>query len=224
MIKGDNTVHKFQSVLKTRREKGFTLVEMAIVLVIIGLILSALSVGKDLQRNANYKQIINKFVGQWAQAYNQYYERTGLVLADNETTPTGKVGGRTGTNGSEWSGATLSGEMNSWGIKVPLGDGGAPDGVGRTRLTYHDTAGRPHTLLVSFIYQNLRAANSGGNLVGNLMKIQDVAPQLASTMDSLIDGEIGYSAGNFRTEADFARTQEENDNEVGVTAWWKMTQ
>ena len=33
---------------------GFTLVEMAVVLVIIGLILGAVSIGKDVQRNAEY--------------------------------------------------------------------------------------------------------------------------------------------------------------------------
>jgi prepilin-type N-terminal cleavage/methylation domain-containing protein len=68
-------------------KSGFTLIEMAIVLVIIGLILGAVSVGKDLQRNAEYKKIKQKFVDQWAQAYNQYYEKYGVVLGDSQTEP-----------------------------------------------------------------------------------------------------------------------------------------
>lgn len=45
---------------KTYRQQGFTLVEMSLVLVVIGLILGALSVGKDMQRNAEYKKIKQK--------------------------------------------------------------------------------------------------------------------------------------------------------------------
>jgi prepilin-type N-terminal cleavage/methylation domain-containing protein len=76
-----------------RGNKGFTLIEMAIVLVIIGLILGAVSVGKDLQRNAEYKKIKQKFVDQWAQGYNQYYEKYGVVLGDDEVEPTFAVCG-----------------------------------------------------------------------------------------------------------------------------------
>ncbi len=69
-------------------QHGFTLIEMAMVLVIIGLILGAVSIGKDLQRNAEYTKVKQKFVDQWAQAYNQYYEKTGVVLADSQIAPT----------------------------------------------------------------------------------------------------------------------------------------
>ena len=80
---------KFTQVkLKKRQQGGFTLIEMAMVLVIIGLILGAISIGKDLQRNAEYAKIKQKFIDQWAQAYNQYYYKTGVVLADSQIAPT----------------------------------------------------------------------------------------------------------------------------------------
>jgi prepilin-type N-terminal cleavage/methylation domain-containing protein len=53
------------------RQKGFTLVELAVVLAVIGLIIGAVAIGKDVQRNAEYTKVKNKFIDQWEQAYNQ---------------------------------------------------------------------------------------------------------------------------------------------------------
>ena len=84
--------------LRKKKQGGFTLIEMAVVLVIIGLILGAVSIGKDLQRNAEYKKIKQKFVDQWAEAYNEYYEKTGVVLGDSQIAPTYVIGGDSGVH------------------------------------------------------------------------------------------------------------------------------
>ena len=60
-----------------RQQGGFTLVEMAVVLVIIGVILGAVMIGRDVQRNAEYNRIKQKFVDQWVVAYNNYHQREG---------------------------------------------------------------------------------------------------------------------------------------------------
>lgn len=78
------------------RQKGFTLVELAVVLAVIGLIIGAVAIGKDVQRNAEYTKIKNKFIDQWEQTYNQYYQRTGVVLGDDQTAPQNMV------NGARW--------------------------------------------------------------------------------------------------------------------------
>ena len=76
-----------------RSERGFTLFELTFVLLIIGLIVSAVTIGTNLQRTAEYLKIKHKFVDQWAEGYNQYYMRTGVVLGDEQTEPRFMVGG-----------------------------------------------------------------------------------------------------------------------------------
>ncbi len=60
-------------------QKGFTLIEMALVLVIIGLIISAVSVGKDTMRSAEYHKAYNNYVQAWNQAAYSFFQRTGTV-------------------------------------------------------------------------------------------------------------------------------------------------
>ena len=69
--------------------------ELAVVLAVIGLIIGAVAIGKDVQRNAEYTKIKNKFVDQWEQAYNQYYQRTGVVVGDSQIAPRVSYYGKT---------------------------------------------------------------------------------------------------------------------------------
>jgi prepilin-type N-terminal cleavage/methylation domain-containing protein len=64
-----------------RNNKGFTLVEMAIVLVIIGIILGAVVKGQDLIVNAKAKQLATT-VRQWQSLAYAYMDRTGRLPGD----------------------------------------------------------------------------------------------------------------------------------------------
>ncbi|MBD3725484.1 MAG: prepilin-type N-terminal cleavage/methylation domain-containing protein [Moraxella osloensis] len=121
-------------------QKGFTLVEMAIVLAIIGVILGAISVGKDLQRDAEHQKIYQKFVAGWKSAYDQYYSRMGVVLGDSQTAPTYTVNGNVVTLGGgvgTGAAANLNGavagvpaNMQNAGRKICHGQGYAANTVG----------------------------------------------------------------------------------------------
>ena len=113
-------------------QQGFTLVEMAIVLVIIGLILGAVSIAKDLQRDAEYTKINQKFATGWKQAYDAYYQRTGVVVGDNQTAPTYMVNGQVVDNiAVAQSGlAGVPANYSGTGLKICHLQGYAQDEVG----------------------------------------------------------------------------------------------
>ncbi|RLB13217.1 MAG: prepilin-type cleavage/methylation domain-containing protein, partial [Deltaproteobacteria bacterium] len=62
---------------------GFTLIEMAIVLIIIGIIIGAVVKGKDLVRSAEQKRLYTTWAREWQVTFNNYYDRTGWFLADD---------------------------------------------------------------------------------------------------------------------------------------------
>ena len=50
-------MHSFRG-LGRKVQQGFTLVELAIVLAVIGLIIGAVAIAKDVQRNAEYQKAV----------------------------------------------------------------------------------------------------------------------------------------------------------------------
>ncbi|MBF0371481.1 MAG: prepilin-type N-terminal cleavage/methylation domain-containing protein [Magnetococcales bacterium] len=61
------------------RESGFSLVEMAIVFVIIGLIVSAIAVGRTTMRKGESIKAYQQFINPWTQSALNYYQNTGLT-------------------------------------------------------------------------------------------------------------------------------------------------
>lgn len=76
-----------------RSNKGFTLVELAIVLVIIGIILGAVLKGQELINNAKMKRVYNQYREIMAALYT-YYDKYGYFPGDDPKAA------------SRWSGVT----------------------------------------------------------------------------------------------------------------------
>ncbi|MFB9066794.1 type II secretion system protein [Pseudofulvimonas gallinarii] len=157
-------------------QQGFTLVEMAVVLVIIGLILGAVMIGKDVQRNAEYVKVKQKFVDQWVVAYNTFHSRVGVPPGDDQTAPRLMVNGANYTNaggpisGGDMTGVTpppaichgsagpgmsgfqpgdafsLHGLMDRAGVRMPPG---RAEGF-EDRYVYLDSNGNPQEVQVCF--------------------------------------------------------------------------
>ncbi len=82
-----------------RSKKGFTLVELAIVLVVIGIILGAVLKGQELINNAKMKRAYNQYREILAAVYT-YYDKYGKFPGDDNTA------------GSRWSGVATNGNNN----------------------------------------------------------------------------------------------------------------
>jgi len=67
-----------------RSQKGFTLIELAIVLVIIGIILGAVLKGQDLIQNARAKKFVNDAGRHWETITWTYYDRRGRFPGDSD--------------------------------------------------------------------------------------------------------------------------------------------
>jgi prepilin-type N-terminal cleavage/methylation domain-containing protein len=73
-----------------RNQKGFTLIELSIVLVIIGIILAAVLKGQDLIQNARAKKVAN-LINQWQVPMMTYYDRKGMFPGDTASPPNGLI-------------------------------------------------------------------------------------------------------------------------------------
>ncbi len=199
-------------VSKKRSQGGFTLVEMSVVLLVIGLIIGAVSIGKDMQRNAEYVKIKQKFVDQWVNAYNSHYVKAGVVIGDSQVAPRMMVNGGSylavsglpvsGGDMTEVTGPTeicqagtsssdiLHKEMHRHGVRMPPGRAeGSED-----RYVYLDSNGNPQEIKVCFRWNNPGTASGSGNV----MVIYGLTPDLARALDQMIDGKPDALEGVFR--------------------------
>ena len=213
-----------QGVSGRKGQSGFTLVELSLVLAVIGLIIGAMAIGKDVQRNAEFTKVKNKFVDQWEQAYNQYYQRTGVVVGDSQIAPRIMVNGvnYTAAAGLPTSGGNMTAVAPPARVCDKAGNAGmtaraavavitlrnqmTQAGVrmppGRAegfedRYVYLDSNGNPQELQVCFQWNQPGSADGSGNV----MILSGLTPELARMLDQMVDGKPDAQEGRFRLQA-----------------------
>jgi prepilin-type N-terminal cleavage/methylation domain-containing protein len=146
-----------------RRQSGFTLVEIAIVLVIIGLLLGGILKGQEMITQARIKNVINDFNGISA-AYFSYQDRYRAIPGDDQGAEARWSGGTAALVG-QTSGTSANGTVDgNWNAAT----GGPPEA--ESRLFWW------HLRLAGFIPGPTTPASQGSsqptNAFGSLIGVQ----------------------------------------------------
>lgn len=189
-----------------KQQSGFTLIEIAIVLVIIGLLLGGVLQGQQLIENSRVRAASNDFDGIPAAIFS-YQDRYGRLPGDDG--PTGTLTGR----GAAWTGITasataLNGIINSTAAQTFTGAGenglmfqmlraagfipGNPATTGAAALPQNPFGG-----LTSVTQGPVMPAVAATGLNGNLLCMSNVPGSAAIALDTQLDDGIG-TTGRFR--------------------------
>ena len=68
-----------------KKKKGFSLIEIGIVMIVIGILISAVMKGKDVIRSAEIKEMNQNFLSKWFVVTASYYDRMGYNLTASST-------------------------------------------------------------------------------------------------------------------------------------------
>lgn len=171
------------------QRKGFTLVELSIVLIIIGLIIGGVLKGTDLINSAKQKKFYNTFVKTWQVAVNQYQDRTGQVLGD------GINNGGTGvTDGIRESvplapSGSIQTKLAEIGLDVPVTNTGVSGS--------YSVEGK---YVTSTVIANLNVQSING-VNRNVFYMSAVPTDVALAIDTMIDGVADADSGDARISA-----------------------
>lgn len=194
-----------------RFQRGFTLMEMSVVLVVIAVIIGSVTVGRDVYRSAVAERINSDFVQGWLLAYDRYIAQSGATLSD--PTHTGLIGGSTSARAI--CGDDLLNAMLARGVSLPAG---AFEGRQDT-YAYHDRNGLSQRLDVCFLsvpdWSEPMSTTSYIPRSRNVMRLRNLTPELATQLDQRIDGNVDARFGRVREAARHSTTSVSLTPEAG---------
>ena len=186
------------------RQAGFTLIEIAIVLVIIGILIVGVLQGTEMIENSKTKSILQDMRG-IAAAYNSYYDRYRALPGD-ETAATMTARGWLGAAGGAGTGVITITPATAFTTGAPQGPGfwraltasgfvsGNPAAGYLAALPTHRGEGRI-AVVTGPVY----------GLAGTFVCASGLSTKQVAALDTLVDGpppanQIGNDIGNFRAD------------------------
>ena len=179
-----------RTIPRIESDKGFTLIEMAIVLIIIGIIIGAVVKGKDIIRSGDQKKIYSKFFNEWRITYVNYYDRSGRILGDVSAPPDNQADGTSCANLNDHTPVPESPHYGL--IQIGL----TPPTTNSTdTCTYRYTNSEGGSQDISITFNYGADNNTSGSY--NYMEISDIPLELAIAIDRMVDGQADGSVGDF---------------------------
>lgn len=180
--------------IAVQKQQGFTLIEIAIVLVIIGLLVGGVLQGQELIENSRVKQAVKDMNGTAAAVF-AYQDRYGRVPGDDG--PTATLAGR----GSSWTSAAIGGDADG---RLEVAVNATFNGAGESGTFWRQLkaagfiAGSPADTGIAALPTNswgglvgVTSANMGGNLGGNKVCLSQVPGSAAIAIDGELDDGSG---------------------------------
>ncbi len=164
------------------KRSGFTLIELSIVLIIIGLIIGGVMKGKDLIASAEQKKVYNTWLKQWQVLANEYQDRTGAVLGDGTAN-----GGNQGSEDGIVDRVQIAGMPN---VVTAIENVGLTKVDGLNNGISQQLKGKLKSSTVSMQLWN--------SPEGNSFFIQNMPIDMAVAFDKMMDGKADPLDGNFR--------------------------
>ena len=175
-------------------KRGFTLVELAIVLVIIGIILGAILKGQALIQNARAKRVLDDMKGLEAMVWT-YYDRYGVFPGDCAPAGNGRIDSHVSGN---WTLTNLdnsttapTAQCTGNAYNRPFNDlkfAGIADKTAPNRIEFKHALNGPFFLG----YETVNGTDY------NVIAVNDVPCWAAKMIDQSIDGGIDAGTGRVR--------------------------
>ena len=177
----------------TRNQKGFTLVEIAIVLVIIGLLIGGVLKGQAMIQNAKVKRVV-KSADELRAAMYTFYDKYGMYPGDENLSNAGTGIPPNDTHNGDGGGQITAAEAPQLFEDLALADiiSGDFDGAGEDSIPRHAFG---DTYRVYWL-------NPGGG-ADHFIRYDNLPWDVAQEIDTKYDDGV-YNTGNIRASENYA--------------------
>ncbi len=211
--------------MKFKMKKGFTLIEIGIVMVVIGLIIAAVMKGKDVIKSAEVKEVSQNFMNKWVSSSDTYYDKLGYNFNGSSTYP--QVYGSHVTLGSAIAKEVLAQVCVNTSTKDQFK---SDAGINLDKLIRTDSGDICFTNIAGEYtddkkmeqhYGYMKIAGDEGSLFRNIIVFNNVPVDVAKAFDKLVDAGVDGTKGKVITNAAPATTTSvlPLTGEITPTAW-----